>query len=224
MSVAKWAAQFEFDYRFSDDSIKSLLPAWAWEQTAEAPAAGFDLLRLAWIEETLAKSSSPTACLWLDADILVLDPVALFECLPWKSPFAVGRENWLDCNRDGSPKKVRRHVHNAAMWAQTGNPVVPFYRYAAERILQRVQPPFVPQLIGPKLLTSWHNAIEFDVLECCTMMSPDLTRAVLERNQTAIDAFLSACQATPAAVNLCSSLLDNDTGAAIVERLHAAGL
>lgn len=223
-NVSSWAEHNDFEYRLADDSIRELVPAWIWEKTANSPQAGFDLLRLVWIERTLAAEPAPTACLWLDADVLVLDPAALLDSLPWYSPFAVGRENWLDCHPDGSPRKVRRHVHNAALWAQSGNAVVPFYRFAAERILRRVEGPFVPQLVGPKLLSSWHNVIGFDVMESCTMLSPDLTTAILAGNRAAIDAFLDAGVGPPAAVNLCSSMLDSQRGTAIVERLLTRGL
>jgi hypothetical protein len=222
-TVSNWTEQCEFDHRLAGDSIRQLVPRWVWEKTCAAPQAGFDLLRLVWIERTLASAPAGTACLWLDADVLVLDPVALRNALPWKSQFAVGRENWLECAANGSPRRVRSHVHNAALWAAHGNAVVPFYRYAAERILRRVTAPFVPQLIGPKLLASWHNVIGFDVIECCTMLSPDLAQAILTGNQSAIGAFLDACDVAPAAVNLCGSMLDDDRAAAIVQRLLAVG-
>ena len=213
-SVRDWAMSNQFDYRFAEDNIKSLVDETIWQQTENAPQAGFDVLRLVWMQEVLRPSHTThhdgniRYCMWLDADTLVIDGQRLTDHLPWGSPFAVGRENWL--HREGSRVRVRRHVHNAALWANSENPVLPFYEFAARKILERIQPPFVPQLIGPKLLTSWHNVIGFDVMECCTMVSPDLVTAIETTDRPALAMYSRACEYGVAAVNLCTSLAEDD--------------
>ncbi len=205
-SVASWSRSVGAQYEVQDDSIRSLLPDWVWKKCDASLPAAFDLLRLEWIQSTFADRPDLRYCLWLDADTLVLHPSTLRASLRPDCEFAVGRENWVECNSNGSCKRIRRHVHNAAIWARRDNPVVPFYRFAAERILRRVERPFVPQLIGPKLLSTWHNVLQFDVLETCTMVSPDLACALLSRHESVWEAYRQACGGTPAAVNLCGSL------------------
>ena len=218
-SVADWAAAAGLEYRFQGDACRALVPDWVWPKVAHAMQAGFDLLRLVWLEETLAEEADAAAAIWLDADVLILDAQRFAAELPRHSCFAVGRENWLETDAGGRVT-LRKHVHNAVLWAQKGNPVVPFYRYASERILERVEPPFVPQLIGPKLLSSWHNVVQFDVIEGCSMLSPALANAIVEHDRTVIERFLEMATTRPSALNLCSSLMDEPTGNAVVDELQ----
>lgn len=163
-----------------------------------------DLARLHALEAALAEGYGQA--LWVDADVLVLAPGAL--ALP-SAGALFGREVWVQEDGAGGLRTYRR-IHNAFMAFARGDPVLPFYRQAAERILKRHQGPMVPQLIGPKLLTLLHNAIGFEVFEEAGMLSPLVARDLLAGGGEALDRYLERSPAVPLAVNLCGSLAGED--------------
>ena len=225
-SVREWSARLGYEYRWHGDELFDRLPSELRRKTAEQPVVASDLARLILAENALTEGYERV--IWVDADVLVLEPDRL--TLP-EAEALFGREVWVQADENGR-LKVYRKVHNAFMAFAANEPVLPFYRMSAERILRRYDAtsgPMVPQLIGPKLITLLHNAIGFDVLETAGMLSPLVARDVLSGGGPALARFLKASAERPLALNLCGSsvryqMLSDAEMSCLVDRLQRSGL
>ncbi|HEY5644434.1 MAG TPA: hypothetical protein VIS76_00705 [Pseudomonadales bacterium] len=205
-SVRRFAAAGGLAYRWLGDELFAALPERLLRKTAGQRVVATDLARLVVLEGALAEGFDPVV--WIDADVLVLDPER-FELMDSAAQF--GREVWVQAN-EGSSLRVYQRIHNAVMGFRQGNPVLPFYRFAANRILERYDQraeAMAPQLIGPKLLALLHNAIGFDVLETAGMLSPAVAADLLSGGGPALQRFRAASAADVLAINLCASSVRN---------------
>ncbi len=227
-SVRAWAQARSYEYRFIGDEIFTRLPVGLEAIVVEQPVVASDLARLILLQAALADGYE--RAVWVDADVLVIDLEGLV--LP-AAQALFGREVWIQPGGEAGKKlKTYRKVHNAFMAFCAGEPVLPFYRMSAERILKRYDAgagPKVPQLIGPKLITLLHNAIGFDVLEAAGMLSPWVVRDLLDGGGAALDRFLAASSIVPQAVNLCGSSvrtgeLSDAEMTRVIDRLQSSGL
>jgi hypothetical protein len=238
-SVQAWARHWQFEYRWLGDELFAGIDAMILAKTRERLLVATDLGRLLVLEAALQEGFERVV--WVDADVLIVQP----ERLDLQDSSALfGREVWVQAS-DSGRLKVYRKIHNAFMAFAAGDPVLPFYRYAAERILQRYQRGpsshsggMVAELIGPKLLTLLHNAIGFDVIEGAGMLSPLVCRDLLRDRKrssdgnrgAALDLFLRKSQVPPCAVNLGGSsvatgkLDDEQMMAVVTELLRDPGL
>lgn len=214
VSVRGWACERGYDYRFLDDALFESLPADVRLATRDQPVVASDLARLLVMERALAEGYD--TAVWLDADMLIVDPPAL--TLP-EDAYAVGREVWVQQHDRGCRAWVK--VHNAFLMFRAGNPLLPFYVDTALRLLRRHRGPMVPQLLGPKLLTALHNVVGFPVLEQAGMLSPAVLADLLAGGGAALKLFRQRSRAAPAAVNLCGSLVASgeQTAAAVTEAI-----
>ena len=205
-SVRGWAESKGYEYRFLGDELFREVPPALMEKTRAQPVVATDLARLQVLQETLRAGADRVV--WADADVLILVPDRFH--LP-AADALFGREVWVQMNGSGQPR-VRRKVHNAFMAFRAHEPVLPFYRFAAERILSRYRsdtPSMVPQLLGPKLLSLLHNAIGFDVLETAGVLSPAVAGDLLSGGGPALAGFRAASVEAPLAVNLCASSVES---------------
>ncbi len=201
-SVRRWAAVRGYGYRFLGDELFHGVAPDLLEKTRDQPVVASDLARLCALQAAL--DGGADQAVWLDADVLVLAPER-FALSPADAQF--GREVWVQ-RKDGGELKAYRKIHNAVMAFRRDEPVLPFYRFAAERILRRHRSAsghMVPQLLGPKLLSLLHNAIGFDVLETAGVLSPPVVRDLLAGGGRALEVFRARSGAAPLAVNLCAS-------------------
>lgn len=207
-SVRRFAAASGFDYRWLGDELFDGVPAPLLEKTRNQRVVATDLARLVALEAALDQGFDPVV--WVDADVLVLD-AERFRLLAATAQF--GREVWVQREASGA-LRVYRRIHNALMAFSPAEPVLPFYRFAAARILERYERTaepvaMVPQLIGPKLLTLLHNAIGFDVLESAGVLSPPVITDLLAGGGRALERYLSSCTEDVLAVNVCGSSVRN---------------
>jgi hypothetical protein len=223
-SVRTWSEARGFDYRWLTDELFERLPQPLRQKTRAQPVIASDLARLIVLQEML--EADYERAIWVDADVLVRDTMTLQ--LP-DTDALFGRELWVQASATGQ-LKVYRKIHNAFMAFTAMDPVLPFYRMSAERILSRYDAdatPMVAQLIGPKLLTLLHNAIGFDVLETAGVLSPQVIRDLLGNGGgRALNRYLAESAGMPLALNLCGSTvrggeLTNDEMSAVVDRLLA---
>lgn len=219
-SVRKWAEDRGYDYRWMGDELFDPLSAELNQKTLGQRAIAADLGRLHALRQSHAAGFD--TAVWIDADVFVLAPGRL-ELLD--AGHAFGREVWVQ--GQGADWRVYTKVHNAFMQFAAGDPLLGAYLYLAERILYRHQGVLVPQLIGPKLLATLHNLLDFPVIESAGVLSPPVVRDLLAGAGPALDLFRARSQSTPAAVNLCGSLvaagelLDAEIDQ-VIERLGAA--
>ncbi len=205
-SVRRFAATCGYEYRWLGDDLFDGIPAPLLEKTRNQRVVATDLGRLLVLQAALDEGFDPVV--WIDADVLVLDP-RRFRLTGAGAQF--GREVWVQREANGGLRLYRR-IHNAVMAFRRADPVLPFYRFAAVRILDRYDragEAMVPQLVGPKLLTLLHNAIGFDVIESAGVLSPPVIMDLLAGGGRALERFLGACPADVLAVNLCGSSVRN---------------
>jgi hypothetical protein len=216
--VQSWADVWSFDYRWIGDELFDCLSVELASKVMSQRVVASDLARLIVLQEALEEGFERV--IWLDADVLVTDPAG-FEVGSAEALF--GREVWVQATEPGGKLKTYRKVHNAFMAFCAGEPVLPFYRMSAERILSRYDEgsgPMVAQLVGPKLITLLHNAIGFDVQEDAGVVSPLVARDLLQGGGSALDRFRAASPVMPRAANLCgSSVREGALADADMERL-----
>lgn len=201
-SVRAWAADAGLTYRASGDELFDRLSPELREATTERPQVAADIARLLWIEALLAQGWD--AVLWLDADVLVVDPDALTAALDLSRGYLLGREAWVQ--RDASGKlRAHRGVHNALCAFTRENPFLTFYLDAATRIVLRHEGPMVPQLVGPKLLTALDNLVGLEASWAVNMTSPLVLRDIAEGRGDALELWRARSHGPAAAVNLCAS-------------------
>jgi len=224
-SVRDWAARGGFEYLWLDDRLLHDLPLPLRQKTSAQPVVAADLGRLFALQRALQEGAQRVV--WLDADTLVIDPDRLQ--LPGID-HAFGREIWvqnvarngresLGVKPDRTRFRVYDKIHNAFMCFSQHNPVLDFYLYAAERLVMSHDGPMVPQLIGPKFLATLHNLLRFPVVEEAAVLCPPVARDLLAADreadaasetpppQRALQLFRTRSRATPAALNMCGSMM-----------------
>ncbi len=210
-SVQSWSGLQEFDYQLVGDEIFERVPDWYRQKTIDHPQIATDLGRLHLIDE--AFDGGYDRAIWLDADVLVFDPENF--AVEQTSGFAFGREIWVQADAQGKPR-VFQNVHNAYAIFCQDNAFLSFYRYACEQIISRIDPGpgkgMAPQIVGPKLLTSLHNTLGFDLTDEIAMLSPDVLQDIHGGGGPALDLFLASSTNRPRGVNLCASLAAKVSG------------
>ena len=203
-SVAAWARQRSYDYRFLGDEIFDGLDPDLRARTAAQAVIASDLARLHQLQQALAEGYG--CVVWCDADFLVFDSDGLQ--LP-QSSYALGREVWIQHDRNGRLRAFVK-VHNAFLMFRCGNPFLDFYRDSAERLVRLNSGTMPPQFIGPKWLTAVHNIAACPVLENAGMLSPLVMRDYLAGNGEALRLFRHESPAVLAGANLSSSVAANE--------------
>jgi len=198
-SVEEWAHRQGFAYRCEGDELFDRVDPALRRRWLDQPVVLSDLARLEWLAAALDEGFDRV--LWVDADVLVFRDFALPA-----SGDRVGRECWIEWR--GRRLRSFRKVHNAWLQFERGSVFLPFYLDRARALLAHASPPVVPQFIGPKLLTAWHNIVPFGVEERVGMLSPAVMAEALDpgAGQAAARAALRAGHGEAlCAVNLCAS-------------------
>jgi hypothetical protein len=203
-SVRDWCVLNDYEYRFVGDELFEAVPVALLEKTRKQRVIATDLARLLMLQSSLEEGYDRVV--WLDADTLIFEPAEFI--LP-EQPAAVGREVWVQHDRNGR-LKVYKKVHNAFLMFRRGNNLLGFYSETAARLLADNQGAMPPQFIGPKLLTALHNVAILPVLESAGMLSPVVVRDLLQGGGPALDLFTEHSVKSIAAANLCISSCDSN--------------
>lgn len=211
-SVRSWAADRGYDYRLYGDEIFDRVPDWYREKTRGIPQIATDLCRLHLLQEAL--DTDFERAVWLDADVLITASENLV--IDVTSGFTLGREIWVQPDKTGRPRAFK-NVHNAYMVFCRNNAFLPFYRESCQRIIRRLEPGpgkgMTPQIVGPKLLTSLHNTLGFDLSPDIAMLSPDVLSDIVAGGGDSLNLFRQSLAAPALGANLCASLApENVTG------------
>lgn len=222
-SVAAWAADSRFQYRFLGDEIFDLIEPELLAKAGAQTVIASDLARLASLQQALDEGYERV--IWCDADFLVFCPDD-FE-LP-ASDFAFGREIWVQADDRGNLRAYPK-LHNAFMMFRRGNACLDFYADTAARLLRLKQGGVPPQFIGPKLLTALHNVACFPVMERAGMLSPPVMRDILAGGGMALELLRQKSSAALSGANLSSSLTGREGFTEVemntlIEKLLAAGV
>ncbi len=200
-SVRDWADGIGADYRFYGDELFERVPDWYLEKTKNRIVVATDLARLVLAKELLKEGYDRVV--WCDADLLVFAPQDL--SLTVNEEYAFGREVWVQLDAKGRLKSYRK-VHNAYFVFTQANSFLDFYIQSCLSIIRRIEGEMVPQIVGPKLLSTLHNIVEFPVVEDVGMFSPLVLRDLLEDTSDAITLMQAETRADIVAANLCSSM------------------
>ncbi len=214
-TAREWAGLCGFDYRFVGDEIFDSVPDWYREKAANRIPVITDLGRLLLARDFLAAGYERTV--WLDADVLVFDPDRLDVDVTGE--YAFGAELWIQKANSGGIRAYR-NVHNAISVFTAGNSFLDFYIHACLSVVGRLEGGVPPQIVGPKLLTAFHNIIGFPLIAEVGMLSPPVLRDIANGSGPALDLFRRRVKAPLRAANLCSSLAgkDGEVSDAVVQR------
>ncbi len=222
-SVRAWAAARGFDYRFVGDELFASIDPAIRAKTRDQVVIATDLARLHRLEQALADGYA--CAIWCDADFLIFAPA---EFVPPATPYALGREVWVQADAGGRLKAYRK-VHNAFLMFRRGNAFLDFYADSAKRLIALNRGRMPPQFIGPKLLTALHNLVQCPVMERAGMLSPRVLADIFAGGGPALELMLERSEEAPAGANLSASLavasgLDDGRMRAIIDRLIDHGL
>ncbi len=195
-SVQAWADGHGYDYRWEGDEFLARVPDWYEAKVSDRKPIVADLARLLWMQEVCGESVD--AVVWLDADTLIFEPGGL-SIIPgdWSDTCQFGVEYWLQAD-DRGRRKIYRNVHNAYCAFKPESHMLPFLIEAVMRLVRRADAQHIPpQFVGPKLLTSLYNLLQFDVDERLGAISPLFAQDILKGSVGSGDIL---------AANLCASL------------------
>ncbi len=178
-----------------------------------------DLARLLWIESILSAGGYDVVA-WLDIDVLIINPDAL-QVAP-VTTCVFGYEHWLQPKEGRDGFTVRKNVHNAYCAFKPDCPILPFLIEAVRRLVKRVDPDFLaPQFVGPKLLTSLHNMVGFELDRHVGAISPALRDALLQGDQALVK---KGIPEPLYAANLCASVAsDSESMTQLIDVLLSQG-
>jgi len=174
-----------------------------------------DLARLELVQQHLDQEGGQA--LWIDADSLVLNP-GWSPALDGAASF--GQEFWVQDNPSSTGWRHYQSPHNAFMSFSAGSPILPFLRYAATNLLERVDiENLAPQFIGPKLLKALHNLCPFTLHEQAGALSPALATELAAEPGAAVKYYRDNGGPALSVVNLCQSLVDDKISHATMSNL-----
>jgi hypothetical protein len=200
-SVRQWARSHDFDYAREGDELFARLSPALRERFVSQPVVLADLARLLWLQEVLTRGYA--RAIWCDADLLIFR-----DFVPGLHGDVFGRECWIQ--RDGRKLRRYRKIHNAWLQFDAGSGTLPFYIERATFLLEQVRTPVVPQFIGPKLLSAWHNIVPFATEERVGMLSPLVMQDLLGGGTQALDMLVAGHEAPLCALNLSASCEGRD--------------
>lgn len=204
-SVQAWCRLQGYDYVFAGDDLFDRVPPWYTAKVGQRKPVLADLARLLWIKEVLDAGRADVVA-WLDADLYVFAPDHL--TVAPQSSCVFGLEHWLQGTNKGG-LRVHKNVHNAYCAFRRDCPILPFLIEAVQRMVRRVDAARIaPQFVGPKLLSSLHNIVGFELDASVGALSPLLVDALVS-GQTERLARLQL-DVPLVAANLCASLHPDD--------------
>lgn len=205
-SVRVWAENSNFDYRIYGDEIFDRVPEWYQQKAVKHVQVSMDLGRLVLARELL--DAGYERVIWLDADVLVFDPLRFSIQISEGCAFA--REVWVQRSADGQ-LKTYKNVHNAFACFCQESTFLDFYIETCKSIIGRAHVEFPPHIVGSKLLTALHNIVDFQLVHSVAMASPLIVNDLNLGSSAAIDLLSEMTSGPICAASLCASLVGGRT-------------
>jgi hypothetical protein len=216
-SVADWAREKKYSYRFIDDELFTVVPDWYMRKVGSRLPIAADYARLVFLQKALEEGFEQV--IWLDADVLVFDQALVFE---FTGTCAFGHEVWIQ-ERDGK-LEARSNVHNAVCVFRQGCVILPFLLHTIIAMMKKVDPAHLaPQFVGPKLLSALHPLCDFALLPQVGAMSPLVVADICKGSISALNLMRFKSIISPLAVNLCASLISADEAVKVMAALNEEG-
>ncbi len=223
-SVEAWTRAQQFDYRFIDDRLFDRVPQWYRRGAGDNVQVITNLARLVVAHELLAEGYERT--IWIDADILVFDPVAFR--IDVASDFAFCYEVWVTTKGGATVKQSC--VNNSVSVFVRGNAFLDFCIWAHEDLVRRGTQ-ILAHGTSTRLLSALYHAVPFALLTNVGMLSPAVAQDIRGGVHVLAREY-AALHARPIhAINLCGSwcgkpfqgrVLDDGDYLAIVDALLLA--
>lgn len=199
-SVADWARQSGFDHALIGDEFFDYAPAWARERCGTQIFPVTDLARLYLIRDYLGRGYD--RAIWLDADVIVFAPHLLK--VDTASGYAFSHEVMLGEAPDGSMRLSAPSINNAAMVFEAGNPMLEFYRFAAEAVLRHALPGEIERTaVGPRFLVALNGAMPIERLTSVGLFTPKLMADIAQGGHTLCAIYARHFGFPMGAANLC---------------------
>jgi hypothetical protein len=203
-SVEAWTRSRGWEYRYVDDRLLEITPAWFRERCGAQKLPVTDLGRLLLMREALAEPDCERA-LWFDADVLVFDPDALG--LDGPGDFSFCREFWL-WREPGVGLRGVWAINNAVLSMSRGTPMLDFYIRACEEIVRATPAGKLEHnAIATKFPTALGNAMPLPVVPRAGLFSPAVTADIADGGEEFARAYAGHVKEPLACVNLCGSLV-----------------
>lgn len=199
-SVRNWAAARGYDYVFTDDAFFDYAPRWVHERCAAQFFPITDIARLYYLKDYLARGYERVV--WVDADVLVFDPVEFNIEGPFNYAFA--REVMMGLDPNGKIQFSPSSINNAVMFFRHGNPMLDFYCFASEEIVRLTDPDKIQRTsIGPTFLRNLANTMPLARLNCVGLFTPLLMGDLAKGSNQLLHAYESVFRHPMGAANLC---------------------
>lgn len=230
-SVRQWAMSQGWDYLVLDDRFLDLPPSWVRERCGRNLYAVTDVARLIWAQDVL--SGDRQRVIWVDADVVVFDPVGLARHVEAAREHGFARELFLHVS--GCRTDPRWGLNNALMVFDRHAPVLADYLQMCLERLEGCRDGEVPRTaMGPALLQQLDVAGCLHRIEGVGLFTPAMLEPFAAGRDALMRKYLSHCPVPPAAANLCHFMRNATTAsrrpafdrmyAAAVERLMQQGL
>ncbi|MBB5684348.1 hypothetical protein [Sphingobium boeckii] len=198
-SVRNWAETKGYSHRLLGNELFDPLPPDFASACADRKLPMSDLARLLWCRRFLAEGWDQIV--WIDSDVLVLDPAAFAVDLLDHEMLC--RELWL-WRADGEIR-ARWAVNNCVMAWRPGSAVLPYYIHACAVLAAAEDGPGTLGL-GPAFLTRLNAAAPLPTVDTVMTLSPLLMEAILSGDHTLLANARTLWNAPVYAVHLCGSL------------------
>jgi hypothetical protein len=211
-SVRRWTREAGWEYRYVDDRLLEVVPAWYRERCGTLKLPVTDFGRLLLLREALAEPGCEEA-LWIDADVLVMAP--LQPRVPEGCAFT--REVWIW--RDaGGQVRTRAAIANALVYMRRGAPELDKYIEAIQHLVANTPADRLQHHSASTLLLTVISQREpLAVIPGAGMLSPQLTVELARGGGELTRHYAGLLPEPLACANLCGSLIGKKVWDAVLD-------
>ena len=200
-TVRLWSRIHGYRYNLIPDrEFIEVAPYWFREKCAEHIQPLTDLARLEIAHRIL--NSGAGLAIWIDADVLVLQPEELM--LPEVDDCAFTREIWYTAENVAGYNAIERVNNCISMFKQDGV-FLPYYRYVCQAIAESRPGQLAKTQIGTRLLTGIHAYAPFTLVHNVGNLSPYVLHCLIDNKIEAISEYRELLGEPLYAANLSAS-------------------
>lgn len=199
-SVRQWALSQGWEHRVLDDHFLNLAPDWVRRRCGRNIYAITDISRLIWARDVL--SGAYERVIWVDADVVVLNPGAFASQVRAIRDHGFARELFLQVS--GHRTAPKWGLNNAVMVFDRNTTVLGDYLRRCLDELERFRDCEVPRTaMGPILLEQLDATRRVNRIDGVGLFTPALLEPFAAGRDTLMQKYLSYCARPPSAANLC---------------------
>lgn len=199
-SVQDWANNSGFDYQFFSDDFLEVVPLSLRECCGGQIHPVTDIARLLLLRR--AHELGYEQAIWLDADVLIFNPERLSINLTDGAAFGYGV--MVGEKEDGSVNVGMPAPHNGLVVMSAGHPLLGYYLYAIERILQHVPwGTLARTALGPDLIARITQVAPVECITSVGWLTPALQFELARGVTRLAQAYAGAYKYPLAAADLC---------------------